>query len=332
MDDRLPLTVVTGFLGSGKTTLVRRFLASADGAGTGIVVNELGEIGLDHHLLVHASEHVELLDKGCLCCARRADIGRALHNLVRDSRVPGSKGFRRAIIETSGLADPAPIVTTLARDPWLKAHVRLAGVVAVVDAVAGPRNLDHEDEARRQVAIADTVVVTKRDLRAAAPMEAIVRAVRRIATDLRVLDAQEPAFDVAGVLGGAGHPIGRDAPDLDPPDVAPTSHAGGVSSFILPVAEIIDWPAFTVWLSALLYAHGDRILRVKGLLRTSSSRDPLVIHGVQHVMHPPVHLAGGSGSQKPFLVFVVKGIERQQIAESLERYVARHRHAHGTAA
>src|ERR1700744_6436459 len=176
VSERLPLFIVTGFLGSGKTTLVQRFLREPEGQGTGVVVNEFGEAGLDHQLMVHAAENVELIGNGCMCCARRADVSRALYDLVRMSREAGQTRFTRAVIETSGLADPSPIVGTIARDPWLRQHVELVSVIAVVDAVAGLRNLRDFEEARRQVAIADTLVVTKTDLRAANETRDIVAA------------------------------------------------------------------------------------------------------------------------------------------------------------
>lgn len=310
MDERLPLIVVTGFLGSGKTTLIRRFVETAEGADSGLMVNEFGEAGVDHRLLVHASERVELVDGGCLCCTRRADIAKAMHDLIRMAKVGG--GFRRAILETSGLADPAPVIATLARDPWLKAHVRLASVVAVVDAVAGPQNLAERPEARRQVAIADTVVLTKGDMRAAVPRAELEAAIRAVSPGARILDAQDDTFRAHTVLGGAETFAAPPSPFLaDAPE-----HDAAVASFTVPLEGKVDWPAFTVWLSALLHAHGDRILRVKGLLHTTSSDRPLAIHGVQHVMHPPTHIAeDGAGSS--FLVFIASGIRKGEIERSL---------------
>ncbi|MEP9350068.1 GTP-binding protein [Xanthobacter sp. KR7-225] len=312
MDERLPLIVVTGFLGSGKTTLIRRFVETPEGADSGLVVNEFGEAGVDHRLLVHAREAVELIDGGCLCCARRADVAKALHELVRLAKTKG--GLRRAILETSGLADPAPVIATLARDPWLKAHVRLASVVAVVDAVAGVRNLERRAEARRQVAIADTVLLTKGDLRAAEPRAALEAALRDITPDARILDTQNEDFRARDVLGGAESFAAPPSPFL----AEAPAHAADVAAFTVPMEGRVDWPAFTLWLSALLHAHGDRILRVKGLLRTTSSDQPLAIHGVQHVMHPPTHISGGDGGPS-FLVFIAAGIRKPDIERSLAR-------------
>ncbi len=320
---RLPLFVVTGFLGSGKTTLVQRYLGSPDGAGTGVVVNEFGEAGLDHTLVVHAAEHVELVGNGCMCCARRADIGRALYDLVRMTREGGRRVFSRAIVETSGLADPAPIIATLERDPWLKHHIRLAGVITVVDAVAGLANLATKTEARRQVAIADRVVITKTDLRAAQDPQRIAEAAMAIAPDSAIHDSQDPDFSLAQLFDEreAVAPIGRRGRVVSEPAEA-VSHDAAIGSFTLALPERVDWPAFTLWLSALLHAHGDRILRVKGLVRSSSSEAPLVIHGVQHTMHPPVHLTGEDDGRPSFLVFITRELELGPIAASLKRVLA----------
>jgi G3E family GTPase len=321
MSDRLPLFVVTGFLGSGKTTLVQRFLRAPGGEATGVVVNEFGETGLDHRLMVHTAENVELIGNGCMCCARREDVGRALYDLVRMSRDAGQPRFARAIIETSGLADPAPIVGTIARDPWLRQHVELVSVIAVIDAVAGLRNLQDFNEARRQVAVSDALVVTKTDMRAADDVRDIVNAARRIAPDLQAHDAQDPDFSLVGLFDrkeglmvvrqGSGPFAATEVPD----------HDVAVGSFTLALPERVDWPAFTLWLSALLHRHGDRILRVKGLVRTSAGANPIVIHGVQHSMHPPVHLIGADDGQKSFLVFITRELDRAAIENSLTRFL-----------
>jgi len=316
MDERLALTLVTGFLGSGKTTLIRRYIETEHGAETGVIVNEFGEAGVDHSLLVHAAEQVELVEGGCLCCAKRADVAQAMYRLVQMSRASGS--FRRAVLETSGLADPAPIVATLQNDPWLKSHVRLASIVTVVDGVAGNTNLASHPEARRQLSLADTVIVTKTDMRASQPFDTIVDAVRCHSPDARIFNAQDPDYLAHDVFGGAGTPAeGLDLVAFE--DVE--RHSEDLSSFTIRMTETLDWPAFTLWLSALLHAHGDRILRVKGLLKTSSSDTRLAVHGVQHVMHPPVHLEADHGTES-YLVFITRGIEKAVISASLRRTIA----------
>jgi G3E family GTPase len=323
MTERLPLFVVTGFLGSGKTTLLQRLLGRPSAGATGVVVNEFGEVGLDHRLLVHAEEHLELVAGGCICCARRQDIGEAVHDLVRRSQLEGGNRLARAVIETTGLADPSPVVSALGRDPWMRANVSLGRVICVLDAVNGLANIAAHAEALRQLAVADTVVVTKMDMGRAAEWDDLVRAVRAVTPDARILDAHAPEFDLEQVFvaeDGLAPPRGSRFLSED------TTHAADWTSFVLRRDEAVDWPAFTLWLSALLHAHGSRIVRVKGLLRTTASVAPLVIHGVQHVVHPPRHLRPEDDDGQPgYLVFITNGIGRPEIEESLERFLKRMR-------
>ena len=319
MDERLPLTIVTGFLGSGKTTLLQRFLRSEVGARTAVPVNEFGEAGLDHRLLLHAEERLELLDGGCMCCARRADIARAIHELVRRAKADGGARLDHLVIETTGLADPAPIIATLGRDAWMSGNVRLNSVIAVVDAVTGLATLERHVEARRQVAIADTLVVSKTDLRDALSMTELSAKFRAIAPDARIFDSQAPGFDVGATIAAAEE-LRIAAPTFEIANHG--THVDGWQSFLLAMPERVDWPAFTLWLSALLHAHGDAILRVKGMLWISSTQGPVVIHGVQHVMHPPHHMPLGTILDKPFLVFITNGVDRAAIEASLRRFLA----------
>ena len=325
MHDPIPLTILTGFLGSGKTTLLRRTTpAAAAGRKLGIIVNEFGEVGLDQDLLVHAADEVEVLAGGCLCCARRGDIARSLHELIRKARIGGAAWIDEAVLETSGLADPAPIIATILQDPWLRNNVRLKGVIAVLDAVAGPENLSSHEEARRQIAIADAVVITKTDLREASDVAELRKLIGASVPDARVFESQDQGFSLAHVLG-ALESENRDltVQDRIMPNPVPASHGAAADSFVLSLEGMIDWPVFTVWLSALLHAHGDRILRVKGRLWARSTGKPLIVHGVQHMMHPPVHLDAPAGdTQKSWLVFITRGLARQDIEASLTRFLA----------
>ncbi|KAB1071658.1 CobW family GTP-binding protein [Methylobacterium planeticum] len=324
MTERLPLFIITGFLGSGKTTLLQQLLRKPSTGTTGVVVNEFGEVGLDHRLLVHAKEHLELVEGGCICCARRQDIGEAIHDLVRRAQREGGNPLARAVIETTGLADPSPVVSALGRDPWMRAHVRLGRVICVLDAVNGLASIAAHGEALRQLAVADTVVVTKMDMGRAAEWGDLVSAVRSVTPDARILDAHAPDFDLEQVFAAEDgvtplHGSGFRAED--------TTHAANWTSFVMHRDGALDWPAFTLWLSALLHAHGSRIVRVKGLLRTTTSPAPLVIHGVQHVVHPPRHLRPEDDDGQPgYLVFITNGIGRREIEESLDRFLDRVRH------
>jgi len=327
MHDPIPLTILTGFLGSGKTTLLRRAMP-AGGIGSrgrlGIIVNEFGEVGLDQDLLVHAADEVEVLAGGCLCCARRGDIAKSLHELIRKARRGGAAWIDEAVLETSGLADPAPIIATILQDPWLRNNVRLKGVIAVLDALAGPDNLATHEEARRQIAIADAVVITKTDLRQAADVSELRGLIGASVPDARIFESQDPGFGLAGVLAAL------DAETSMPAFASPANasesagHGKDAESFVLALDGLLDWPVFTVWLSAMLHAHGDRILRVKGRLWARSTGKPLIVHGVQHMMHPPVHLDARDGEpRKSWLVFITRGLARTEIEASLTRFLAR---------
>jgi G3E family GTPase len=323
MTEPIPLTILTGFLGSGKTTLLKRFLDRRQGK-VGIVVNEYGEVGLDQAFFVHATEHIELLASGCMCCARRGDIAKSLHDLIQRARRDGSPPIDEAVIETSGLADPAPIIATILQDPWLRNNVSLRGIVVVVDAVNGVDNLAHHVEAVRQLAIADTIVISKSDLRSAMDHGEIDRALRVHAPDATILDAQDPDFDVVAVINGSARRAISIPAAPAAHDGSSASGAGGhaTRSFVLQLDRSVDWPVFTIWLSALLHRHGDRILRVKGTVTVRSTGKPLIIHGVQHVMYPPVHLDMRDHSDGPNeLVFITMNIGRKEIEESLHRYL-----------
>lgn len=325
MHDPIPLTILTGFLGSGKTTLLRRAAPSAgSGRKLGIIVNEFGEVGLDQDLLVHAADEVTVLAGGCLCCARRGDIARSLHELIRKARSGGAAWIDEAVLETSGLADPAPIIATVLQDPWLRNNVRLKGVIAVLDAVAGPENLSSHEEARRQIAIADAVVITKTDLREANDVAELRKLIGASVPDARIFESQDQGFSLAQVLK-AFENEGRDLAFQGEIllETATAGHGATADSFVLSLDGLIDWPVFTVWLSALLHAHGDRVLRVKGRLWARSTGKPLIVHGVQHMMHPPVHLDAPEGErQQSWLVFITRGLARQDIEASLTRFLA----------
>src|SRR5437588_9662785 len=177
---RIPLTVITGFLGAGKTTLIRELLARPEGANTAVVVNEFGEIGIDHALLRSSSDATVLLGNGCLCCAVRTDLQDSLRTLYAERAQGAAPNFQRVIIETSGLADPGPVLQTLASNRALGDVFHLQGLVAVVDAPGGAANLDHTPEARQQVALADRIVVTKTDLADAAKAAALTERLRAL--------------------------------------------------------------------------------------------------------------------------------------------------------
>jgi len=322
----IPINVVTGFLGSGKTTLLQRLLASPDLKDTAVLVNEFGEVGLDHHLIESATESTLLLDNGCLCCAVRDDLQDALRDLFSRRERGEIPKFERVVIETSGLADPVPIAYTILSEPVIQHHFRLGNVVATIDAVNGSSQLERFPESVKQAAIADRLIVTKCDL-------ADVETVATLRNSLRHLNASAPIFDAAEAPGPAqlftedlytggdkrGEIEGWLSDDAD--DAHHHEHADNVDSFAVTYDQPLDWTAFGIWLTMLLNRHGENVLRVKGMLNVIGVADPVLINGVQHIVHPPSHLAGWPDADKRSrIVFIVRGIARERIERSLAAF------------
>jgi G3E family GTPase len=315
----IPIDVITGFLGAGKTTLVRRLLTAPDMADVAVVVNELGEVGLDHHLISHADEQTVLLDNGCLCCVMREDLRETLRDLFSRRERGEIPRFGRVVIETSGLADPAPIAFTLFSEKVLRHHFRLGRIVTVIDAVNGAGQLKEFPESVKQAAVADALVLTKTDLADPSAVAALGHDLRRLNRSAPLSDATSADFDAAGLLAEDG--AEREPPDWLAAAAEPGVHADhshGVTSFCLTFEGALDWTAFGIWLTMLLNRHGDRVLRVKGMLDVAGVPDPVLINGVQHIVHPPAHLGvWPGGERRSLLVFIVKDMERAAIERSL---------------
>ncbi len=314
--ETLPTTVLTGFLGSGKTTLLRRALTSPALADTAVVINEIGEIAIDHHLVDFVEGSVVELPGGCLCCAVREDLARTLRGLL-DRRADGDiRAFRRIVVETTGLADPAPILYTLGADPMLDHCLHLAGVVTLVDAVTGAGNIDRFAEAARQVALADTLVISKTDLAPFGPE--LASRLDRLNDRARRLPAGA-AEDPGAVLFGAG---GRTAaPVLEAAPVAAHSH--GIDSFAISLGREVSRLEFARALGGLARERGNDLLRVKGIVRFADRPDrPAVVQAAQHAMFAPEWLEdwpsnwpadGARGERRSRLVFVVHEIPLVEI-------------------
>jgi len=324
----IPINVITGFLGAGKTTVLAQLLRAPDLGETAVLVNEFGEVGLDHHLIEHAKESTLLLENGCLCCAIRGDLKDALRNLFSRCARGEIPQFRRVVIETSGLADPVPIAYTIMAEPVLQYHFRLGNIVTVVDAVNGAETLDRYPESEKQAAIADRIVLSKTDLcepGAEAALRAKLAGINRAAP---IIDAVHDGLDTAALLAHDIHsPEGKRAA-LDAwlggdHEDAHATHTSNVSSFCLWFEKPLDWTAFGIWMSMLLNRHGDKVLRVKGMLNVAGVADPVLINGVQHVVHPPTHLTGWpDGDRRSRLVFITRGISRARIEASLATFNA----------
>jgi G3E family GTPase len=308
---RIPVTIVTGFLGAGKTTLVRRFLETPEGQGTAVVVNEFGEAGIDDALLRASTDKITLLGNGCLCCNTRTDLQIALRKLVAERTRGAVPNFSRVLIETSGLADLGPILQTFATDRALGAEFALEVVLTVVDAVSGLRNIERAPEARKQVILADRLVVSKTDLAAAS-------ATKKLIARLKKLNPRA-AIDVA--IEGALDPkcLTESTREGDPSEkyfFAEASHSDGITSFVLRDDVPVEWPAFERALETLIALRGPDLLRIKGLLNVAGCRGPVVIQVVQHLAHPPVELAAWPDADRTSrLVFITRGMSEQQVRE-----------------
>jgi len=304
---KTPVALLTGFLGSGKTTLLAHLLLDPALGETAVIVNELGAISIDHHLLRRVDERTVLLGNGCVCCTLRGDLTDELLDLHGKRQRGEVPPFRRVIVETTGLADPAPILYTLASESVVKNHFELDRVIATVDAVTGLR----EPESLRQAAAADRLIVTKTDLRDGA---ALSRRLVRLNPTAEVMEASFGEVSVAQLFGGEAFP--REFPARS------ESHRhGDVQAHALVFAEPLDWTAFGVWLTMLLAARGTDVLRVKGLLNVGGD-GPLLLNGVQHVVHPPVHLdAWPDDDRSSRIVFIGRGFERRSLEESLAAFV-----------
>jgi G3E family GTPase len=308
--ETLPTTVLTGFLGSGKTTLLRRALSSPALAETAVVINEIGEIAIDHHLVDFVEGNVVELPGGCLCCAVREDLARTLRSLL-DRRTCGSvRGFRRLVIETTGLADPAPILYTLGADPMLDHSVHLAGVVTIIDAVTGSQTLDRFPEAARQAAIADTLVISKTDL---APfgcdLAARLTGLNDRARRLLAVETDDPGSVLFGNDGATLAPL--------PPagGAAVAVHSHGIDTFVISFDGAVSRLGFARALGGLARERGSDLLRVKGIVSFSDRPDrPAVVQAAQHSMFAPEWLEDWpADDRRSRLVFVVHRIPREEI-------------------
>jgi G3E family GTPase len=336
---RIPVNLITGFLGSGKTTLLQRLLQSPELGTTAVLINEFGEVGLDHYLLERVDAATVLLKSGCVCCTIRGDLRDSIGDLY-DRRERGLvPPFERLVIETTGLADPAPIATTLSADPVLCHHFRLGNIVTVVDAVNGLSNLASFEESRAQAAVADRLVISKSDI-------ADAEATLRLRASLGRLNPTAVQLDAARDPASAAHLL---ADDIDDPlaeskearrwlieeeqvraghdddghrhahDV--NRHGDDIVAFSVRLDEPLHWSAFAVWLTMLLHRHSRAILRVKGLLCVAGVPTPVVIHGVQHTIHPPTHLAAWpEGAPRTRLIVIAKGLDRGRVEASLAAF------------
>ena len=348
MSDRTPVNVLTGFLGSGKTTLLQRLLRSPQMSRTAVLINEFGEVGLDHLLVERVEDAVVLLESGCICCSIRGDLNGALRGLLGRRDRGEIPAFDRVVIETTGLADPGPILYTLLNEPVLQHHFQLGNVITTVDALNAELHLGQNPEGIKQVAAADHLLVTKGDL--AAPEQ--VGAVRQVLTSVNpsadIWDVQRDPLDVDRLLemrprsqadqsqpsasrfaepavSAAGFAIDSESHNQAIASgryvQALRRHSEAVASFSLVLTEPLDWTAFGIWLSLLLNRYGNDVLRVKGILQVQGSDAPVFINAVQHIVHPPQHLARWpSADTRSRIVFITRGMDHARVRRSLEAF------------
>ena len=291
---KCPITVVTGFLGSGKTTLLRKIFSKNDMEGTAVLVNEFGKVGLDHSLLKRVDERTVLLGGGCVCCNMRDDLVKELRNLLNSYQREELEQLDRVVIETTGLADPAPILFTIMADPVLIHHFYIEQVVTTVDAVNCEFHLENHIESIKQIAASDKIVLTKLDLiepKSIAKLKAMLGDINPSAIIFEVVNGEinSEEFFNNDNDNDIVHRYNIQHQHSDAEIKSSSQHVSNVRSIAITFKEPLDWIAFGIWMSMLLFSRGEDVLRVKGLIDVGEG-GPVVLNGVQHIIHPPQHL------------------------------------------
>jgi G3E family GTPase len=333
----IPVNVITGFLGSGKTTLLQRLLGDPALADTAVLVNEFGEVGLDHHLLRRVDDEIVLLQSGCLCCTIRGDLSAAIRDLYTRRQRGEITAFRRLVVETTGLADPVPILSTVMAEPVIRHHFRLGNVVTTVDGVNGLLHLETQQESSKQAAVGDRIVITKIDLAAESDIVELRRRLTRINPAAPQLEITPKTVlnpdllltrDLYNLEGRAEEvrrwmaiESGKTADDTHHRHHDVNRHDSRIHAFCLRFERPLDWSLFAIWLTMLLHRHGSDVLRVKAMLNVGENAGPLVLHGVQHLVHLPEHLARWpDDDHSSRIVFIVRSLSREAIERSLAAF------------
>ena len=312
---RIPVFIVTGFLGAGKTTLVREFLKTPEGANTAVVVNEFGAVGIDDVLVRSSTEEkTVLLGNGCVCCNTRSDLQIALRGLVADRERGAIPHFQRIVVETSGLADPGPILQTFTSDRALGGEFHVEAVVALVDAASARETLNWSVEARKQIVLADKLVITKTDLAALPAVELLKDKLADLNPHAAIATAVNGAIDPRLLFadGAADDPASEEHNAF----IAEAAHSDGIRSFVFTEAAPISWDVFSRTMQTLTALRGPDLLRVKGFLDVAGCQGPVVVQVVQHLMHPPVELQAWPNSDRTTrIVFITRNIPEQAVRD-----------------
>ena len=334
----IPLTVLTGFLGAGKTTLLNRLLKDPALSQTAVIINEFGEISLDHLLVEYVGDNMVLLQSGCLCCTMRGDLVDALETLLRDLDNRRCK-FSRVLLETTGLADPAPVLHTAMAHPYLVLRYRLDGVVTVVDCVNGETTLDEHAEAVKQAAVADRIVLAKTDLATNAQRAGLVARLRALNPAAQILDAATGEATAERLLNCGLYNPERKIPDVKkwlaeeayadarahhhdhPHDV--NRHDAHIGAFVLTSDTAIPAGTLEMFLELLRATHGAKLLRIKGIVKLAEMPEtPVVVHGVQHVFHPTARLdRWPDDDHRTRLVFITRDLPKHTVRELFEAFI-----------
>lgn len=344
-DAPLPVSVLTGFLGSGKTTVLRHLLEQADMANTAVIVNEFGEIGLDHMLVENAKEDTILLNSGCLCCTVRGDLVETMRKLFKQRVRHEIPPFDRVVIETTGLADPAPILQTLMNDPFLVERFRLDGVIATVDAANGGNTLDNHFESVKQAAVADRLLMTKTDVAEPKSAEALTERLKNLNPAAPILPVSQGQIEAAALFNAGlydpttktldvqgwlktqayedalGREHGHDHGHAHGDHHDVNRHDTSIRAFCITRDEPLNWDRLNSWVEMLIMLYGGNLLRIKGILNIEGNEGPVVIHGVQHMFHPPIQLENWPDEDHSSrLVFITRDLEKEMFEHTLEAF------------